>query len=79
MAKKLEGNGMWSSSRMILPEHREEVLKQNRGLKKLIKPVLDDQEVAEIDQDIHSAMKTNGIIILTVFSEYELRRSQGLY
>jgi hypothetical protein len=77
MARKLEGNGMWSSSRMMLPEHVEQILVQNRGLKKLIKPVLDDQEVAVIDQAIHSAMKTNGTIILTVFSKYELKTVTG--
>jgi len=62
---------------MMLPEHREEILKQNRGLKKLIKPVFDDQEVAVIDQAIHSAMKTNATIILTVFSKYELKTITG--
>lgn len=77
MAKKLEGNGMWESSRMMLPEHVEQILEQNRGLKKLTKPELDEQEVATIDQAIHNALKTNGTIILTVFSEYELKTITG--
>jgi hypothetical protein len=72
MAKKLEGNGMWSSSRMMLPEHVKQIL-----VKKLIKPVLDEQEVAVIEHAIHSAMKTNGTIILTVFSKYELKTIIG--
>ncbi|MFF2484496.1 hypothetical protein [Paenibacillus sp. NPDC058071] len=28
MSKKLEGNGRWESSRMMLPEHREQFLQQ---------------------------------------------------
>ncbi|QGQ95890.1 YolD-like family protein [Paenibacillus psychroresistens] len=78
MAKKLEGNGMWESSRMMLPEHREEILKQNKAIKKLIKPVLDEQEVAVINQAIESAIKTNATIILTVFGKYELRNISGI-
>jgi hypothetical protein len=74
MAKKLEGNGMCSSSRIIL---REEVLKQYSGLKKLIKPDLDNQEVAAIDQAIHTALKTNGTIILTIYSKYKLKTVTG--
>jgi hypothetical protein len=31
MGKKLEGNGMWESSRMMLPEHREALLDQTRN------------------------------------------------
>jgi hypothetical protein len=68
---------MCESSRMMLPEHREEILRQNRGLKKLIKPVLDEQEVTVIDQAIHSALKTNGTIIITVFTTYELKTVIG--
>lgn len=30
MSKKLEGNGLWESSRMMLPEHREQLLKHRR-------------------------------------------------
>ncbi|MCQ6558135.1 hypothetical protein [Paenibacillus mendelii] len=30
MSKKLEGNGLWESSRMMLPEHREQLLKLRR-------------------------------------------------
>lgn len=77
MAKKLEGNRMWSSSRMMLPEHVKQILAQNNGLKKLIKPVLDEQEIAAIDQSIHSAMKSNGTMNLTVFSTYELKTVTG--
>lgn len=41
MSKKLTGNGLWESSRMMLPEHREQFLEQRRSLKKHEKPSLD--------------------------------------
>ncbi|CAH1197661.1 hypothetical protein PAECIP111893_00870 [Paenibacillus plantiphilus] len=31
MSKKLEGNGLWESSRMMLPEHRERLIKHRQG------------------------------------------------
>ncbi|MUT66843.1 hypothetical protein [Paenibacillus sp. NEAU-GSW1] len=37
MSKKLEGNGRWESSRMMLPEHREQYLHQREP--KVAKPV----------------------------------------
>lgn len=78
MAKKLEGNGMWTSSRMMLPEHVEQILEQNRGLKKLTKPELDEQEIAIIDQDIYGSMKQNRVVTLTIFDEYKHETIVGI-
>jgi hypothetical protein len=78
MAKKLEGNGMWSSSRMMLPEHVEQILEQNRGLKKLTKPELDEQEIVTIDQAIYGSMKQNRVVTLTTFNEYEHKTIIGI-
>ncbi|MEY9096305.1 YolD-like family protein [Paenibacillus sp. RC84] len=44
MGKKLEGNGLYESSRMILPEHKEAIRRQLRDLNRRTKPVLDEQE-----------------------------------
>jgi hypothetical protein len=77
MSKKLEKNGMWESSRMMLPEHREAILKDDRSLKLLVKPELDEQEVALIDQAIGFALRSNCTIILTVFNKYELQTITG--
>ncbi|MDT2241397.1 hypothetical protein P7H22_15005 [Paenibacillus larvae] len=40
MSKKLTGNGLWESSRMMLPEHREQLLEQRRELKNMQSPYL---------------------------------------
>jgi hypothetical protein len=74
MTKQLDD--MWSS-KWVLPEHREALIADDRNLKRITKPELDDQEVLLIDQIIHDAMKSNGTIILTVFDKYELRTVTG--
>jgi hypothetical protein len=74
MTKQLDD--MWSS-KWVLPEHREALIEDERSLKRITKPDLDDQEVAAIDKAIHTALKTNGTIILTVYSKYELKNVTG--
>jgi hypothetical protein len=74
MTKQLDD--MWSS-KWVLPEHREELIEDVRSLKRMTKPDLDEQEVAAIDQAINSATKYNKVIILTVFSKYELKTVIG--
>jgi hypothetical protein len=74
MTKQLDD--MWSS-KWVLPEHREALIEDERSLKRKIKPELDEQEIAAIDQAIHSAMISNGVIILKVFSKYELKTVIG--
>jgi hypothetical protein len=56
MSKKLEKNGQWESSRMMLPEHREAILEQNRSLKKRARPEMDEQAQEEIVQAIGVSM-----------------------
>jgi hypothetical protein len=77
MAKKLEGNGMWSSSRMMLPEHVDQILIQNKGIKKLAKPELDEQEISMIDQAIYGLLRQKRGVTLTLFNEYELETIVG--
>jgi hypothetical protein len=74
MTKQLDD--MWSS-KWVLPEHREALREEDRSLKRITKPDLDDQEVAAIDQAIHTALKIKGTIILTVYSKYELKIITG--
>lgn len=67
---------MWSS-KWVLPEHREALISDDKGLKKIFKPALDEQEISAIDQAINDAIKRNGTIVLTVFSTYELKTITG--
>ncbi len=43
MSKRLEGSGLWESSR-IIPEHKEAYLKLMKDRQRRGKPELDDQE-----------------------------------
>ncbi|WP_340014636.1 YolD-like family protein [Paenibacillus sp. FSL K6-1318] len=40
---KLEGNGIFESSRMILPEHREAMLRHQKEQQRRGKPIMDEQ------------------------------------
>lgn len=51
MSKKLEGNGRWESSRMMLPEHREQYLSRRRGQQEQVRPGLPSKEEIELVRD----------------------------
>ncbi|MEK3767488.1 YolD-like family protein [Paenibacillus sp. FSL R7-0048] len=46
--KKLEGNGLWEGSRMLMPEHKNRILDDPLNEEVRSKPDLDPQELAEI-------------------------------
>ncbi|MCK9859616.1 hypothetical protein [Paenibacillus sp. ATY16] len=51
MSKKLEGNGRWESSRMMLPEHREQYLSRRYGQQEQVKTDLPTKEELELVRD----------------------------
>ncbi|MDH6373505.1 hypothetical protein M2444_005337 [Paenibacillus sp. PastF-3] len=69
--KKLEGNGLWEGSRMIMPEHKQRIL--NDSLMEVVrnKPDLDSQAIAEISQVLAQSLEDCSPVTLTVFGEYE--------
>ncbi|MGM1023393.1 MAG: YolD-like family protein [Bacillota bacterium] len=70
MGKKLEGNGLWESSRIILPEHKEGYLKLMKDRQRRGKPELDDQEVRLIEQALIDSYNSRTTVTLTVFSPF---------
>lgn len=52
MRSRLKDNGLYESSRMILPEHREAWLAQCEQQERRGKPVLDEQEYQRIGGSI---------------------------
>lgn len=78
MAKKLEGNGMWSSSRMMLPEHVEGLLEQNRGLKNFARPTLDEQEIELVNEAIQRSIYGKCLITLNVYDTFRYRYLEGV-
>jgi hypothetical protein len=77
MGKKLEGNGMWESSRMMLPEHRESILESNRHIKDFARPSLDEQEMVFVNEALQRSIYTKCLIKLKVYDVYQYREVTG--
>lgn len=67
MSKKLSGNGLWESSRMMLPEHREQFLEQRRNLHKQERPLLDEQKLEELSSILNCALSMKNKVKITVY------------
>jgi hypothetical protein len=74
MTKQLDD--MWSS-KWVLPEHREALVEDERSLKRITKPELDEQEILLIDQAIYGSLSQKRVVTLTLFDEYELETIVG--
>ncbi|EHS57827.1 YolD-like family protein [Paenibacillus kribbensis] len=78
MGKKLEGNGIWESSRMILPEHRDAYLRLMKEQGRRDKPTLDDQEMWQIEQALIISYNERKSITLRVFNPFDDEELCGL-
>lgn len=70
MSKKLSGNGIYEGSRMIMPEHREAFLAQEREQQRRGKPVLDDQAIEEITRALAESYNEKVRVDLVVFNPF---------
>lgn len=78
MVKKLQGNGLFESSRMVLPEHREAWIRREESKKVRTKPVLDDQEVQQIEYLLVESFNKRIPVVLTIFDPIEDQRVIGV-
>ncbi|PNQ78098.1 MULTISPECIES: YolD-like family protein [Paenibacillus] len=78
MSKKLEGNGLWGSSRIIIPEHKEAYLKLMKDRQRRGKPEIDDQEVQLIEQALIESYNTRQPVTLVVFSPFDDEELTGV-
>ncbi|AXF54641.1 YolD-like family protein [Salicibibacter kimchii] len=62
-------NMRWESMRMILPEHRERWLQHRESMKKVEKPVLDEQKWEEIERTINEAMEYGSLLEFTYWED----------
>ncbi|WP_339246953.1 YolD-like family protein [Paenibacillus sp. FSL R10-2796] len=76
--KKLEGNGLWEGSRMIMPEHKNRILDDSLNEEVRSKPELDPQALAEISQVLAQSLEDCSPITITLFGEYEDRSIHGI-
>lgn len=59
------GNLLWESSRMFLPEHREQLLEQRRSKKGYQPPELDEQRLEEMNQMLEEALHNDRVVIVS--------------
>jgi len=78
MSKKLEGNGLWESSRMMLPEHKESYIAHQQRLPAKIRPQLDEQEAERLSRLIAESMQLGTIITLHLFQEIGESAASGI-
>lgn len=69
MSKKLQGNGMWEASRMMLPQHKESINRHRSELEKRVKPILHEDEWEIIFQNINYSLHQKEQVLVTVFGE----------
>ena len=78
MRKKLEGNGLWESSRMMLPEHRQQIQQANRQLDPRMPPVLDEQEMERINDALQRSLEERLPVRLHMYDPYEKPVVEGI-
>ena len=77
MSKKLQQNGLFESSRMMLPEHREAYILHQEHLAPRTRPSLDAQAAEEMSRLLSNSMVLGDVITITLFHEYDDIRITG--
>ncbi|MEF3301696.1 YolD-like family protein [Paenibacillus sp. GYB003] len=67
MGKKLEGNGLFESSRMMLPEHREQLVRRRDESGCRRRPSLDDQLLEQFALLLLESLEGHGEVAVGVF------------
>lgn len=71
MGKKLEGNGLWEGSRMMLPEHKIRIISDERETLRRSKPVLDEQKLEEIERTLALSLRSHLRVAVVLFDPFE--------
>jgi 3-oxoacyl-[acyl-carrier-protein] synthase III len=74
----IRGNLLWESSRMMLPEHKEALLRQQQETKRQIAPILDEQEEARIFKVIADAYRLKIEVQIECYGEYQNEHHRGI-
>lgn len=77
MAKKLEGNGLFESSRLMLPEHREAYNRQFLSKDPMPRPVIDEQEWQLIAQALQESFEEHARVDIKLYDPYEDKELSG--
>ena len=71
------GNLLWESSRMFLPEHREQLLSHRRRKREYVQPELDEDCRSELDAALLDAFASGRTVVITYGGQYEPERIRG--
>lgn len=63
-------NLRWESSRMMLPEHREQLLEEKRKQKEFQLPVLDEDRIQEMNYAMMQSIANEQPVIITYAEKY---------
>lgn len=76
--KKLQGNGLWESSRMMLMEHRDAIIQRNIGSQHKQMPIVDEQRQEEMNRLLLQAYQEKREIKISYFQEKEFAMVTGM-
>lgn len=78
MRKKLEGNGLWESSRMMLPEHKSAINSRAELLKQRQRIHLDEQEWEHVSRAVSESWLRRRQITVRLFHPVEVLTVIGI-
>ncbi|GGO03719.1 YolD-like family protein [Saccharibacillus kuerlensis] len=78
MTKKLEGNGLWESSRMILPEYRKRILQASTERDRRKKAILHEDELETIAEAVRRSLALQLTVRLELYGEYGSEWTEGI-
>jgi hypothetical protein len=71
MSKKLEHNGLWESSRMMLPQHKEAFTAAQQKIAHRQRPIIHDDEYELMVRHIKESYYTKKRVVIELFHETE--------
>ncbi|KAF9142794.1 hypothetical protein BGX30_002162 [Mortierella sp. GBA39] len=71
------GADYWTISRMMLPQHKEEILKHQHELNRNNKPVIDEQEWQLIGEVLSASFNQHVRVTLELFDPFETKTVSG--
>jgi len=70
-------NLKWEASRMMLPEHVAQLQERRINQKRKNRPILDEQQIEELERMINDYITCGKPVFLTIFGEFEDREIRG--
>ncbi|WCR29696.1 YolD-like family protein [Paenibacillus thiaminolyticus] len=75
---KFSGNGLWESSRMMLQQHKEALLRHQGEQHRRERPNLDDLVVEDISRRLQLSMENREPVTLQLYDPFEQREVSGI-